>query len=490
MIVSELIEKLKTAGVLVGTKGSLDKNIGRVTNDSRQAGPGDLFIAIRGVDSDGHMFIDKAVKNGAIAIVHEMASEESALHASSDVIYVHVNDARAAEAILAAHTNGNPGNKLDLIAVTGTNGKTSSVYLTRNLLQVAGTQTGIIGTVESSTGKRSYPSGQTTPGPLQLHALLREMVEDQCTACAMEVSSHALQQRRTQGLDFKVAAFTNLTQDHLDYHNDFEDYFETKKLLFDGLGKDAVAVTNIDDPYGAKIVDGTKASVLTYGTDSNADISFKIVSQEFDGLTLEMNGLTGRFKLVGEFNAYNLACAYSIAIAMGIDKQSAFEYLQEAPRIPGRFEPIWTDDDRLVIIDYAHTPDALEKALETIQKMNTKGGTVWTIFGCGGDRDKTKRPLMGAIAARLSGQVVVTSDNPRTEDPFKIIQDVMAGISDAKDVTAIVDRRMAVEYAATNSVPGDIVLLAGKGHETYQIVGTERLECDDPEIVRTAFDVT
>lgn len=488
--VSELIEKLNTNGILAGTSGPLDTKIGKVTNDSRQAGPGDLFIAIRGVESDGHLFIDKAVKNGAIAIVHEMASEETALQSSSDVVSVHVTDSRIAEAVIASHANGRPADQLQIAGITGTNGKTSTVYLTRNLLDQTGIPTGIIGTVECSTGKRSYSSGQTTPGPLQMHKLFREMVEDDCKVCMMEVSSHALQQKRTYGIDFTVAAFTNLTQDHLDYHRDFQDYFETKKRLFDGLSANATAVTNVDDPYGKAIVADTRANVITYGMSPEADNRLEILSQEYDGLSIALNGKQGRFRLVGEFNAHNIACSFATALALGIPEEDAFEKLQDAPRIPGRFEPVWTDDGRLIIIDYAHTPDALQKALETLNKMNTKGGLIWCIFGCGGDRDKTKRPLMGEIAARLSDKVVVTSDNPRTENPDAIIRDVMKGIPGTTDVETIADRRKAVQFAAANSAPGDIILLAGKGHETYQIVGTERLHCDDPEIVRHAFNVS
>ena len=487
--VSELIELLREAGALTGVSGPLNKNINAVTNDSRSVGPDDLFIAIRGEQSDGHLFIDKAVKNGAIAIVHEVASEEMLFKPSSDVTLMHVANGRIAEAVLAARMFGHPAEKLELIGATGTNGKTSTIYLTQNLLEHTGTRTGIIGTVESSTGVRTYISDQTTPGPLRLHSLLSEMIEDGCSACAMEVSSHAIEQERVYGLNFAAAAFTNLTQDHLDYHHTFDDYFKSKKKLFDGLGESACAVTNIDDSHGMKIVADTAATIVTFGSDRRADVQFEIVSQKFDGLEIRINGRLGHFKLIGQFNAYNLACAYAIATATGRKESEVFEYLQNAPRIPGRFEPIWTVDDKLVVIDYAHTPDALEKALQTIRLMNTRGGAVWCVFGCGGDRDKTKRPLMGRIAERNSDNVIVTSDNPRTEDPYAIMQDIVAGIETVSKVETIVDRRKAIEHAAANSSAGDIILIAGKGHEKYQIVGTERLHCDDPEIVQSSFNV-
>jgi UDP-N-acetylmuramoyl-L-alanyl-D-glutamate--2,6-diaminopimelate ligase len=315
------------------------------------------------------------------------------------------------------------------------------------------------------------------------------MIDDGCEACVMEVSSHALSQNRTFGISFECAVFTNLSQDHLDYHDSVEHYFLAKKKLFDELGADAHAIINADDKYSDRIVANTKAKITRYGQSSDCDIRYEVIHQDFDGLDLEVNGRRGKFNLTGEFNASNLACTYAIATRLGRSEDTAFQLLLQSERIPGRFESIKTDDGRLVIVDYAHTPDALEKILHAVNQVRTPPGKIWTVFGCGGDRDKLKRSVMATVAESLSDLVVVTSDNPRTEDPEQIMKDIASGFSTAASVTQIVDREEAISHAASNSMPGDIIVIAGKGSETYQVIGNTKIDFDDREKVRKHFPV-
>ncbi|NND70919.1 MAG: UDP-N-acetylmuramoyl-L-alanyl-D-glutamate--2,6-diaminopimelate ligase [Rhodothermales bacterium] len=486
--VQELIDTLTRNDLLLSQERVSQVLINTVTNDSRRVGPKDLFIAIKGEQSDGHMFIDKAVKNGAIAIVYEVASAAT-LGLPAGVTGVHVRDARKAEAIVAAALYGNPATSLRMIGVTGTNGKTSTTYLIHGLLQKAGISSGLIGTVETLTGKRSIDSKQTTPGPLDLHELLNEMRENDCTACAMEVSSHAIRQDRIFGIPFHVAAFTNLTQDHLDYHSSMDEYFNTKKRLFDELPSGAFAVTNMNDARGSDIIRDTRAARIRYGSSSRNDVGFVLKNQNMNGLEIEINGRSAHFNLLGEFNASNLACAYAVGLAMGIDEDNLFDFLSLSTPIPGRFESISTDDERLIVVDYAHTPDALDKVLSALIHIKRQDARLWCVFGCGGDRDTKKRPLMAAVAEKWSDEIVVTSDNPRTENPQEILNEIEEGFSESSNVKLMVDRGDAIRYVADHSQPGDVILVAGKGSETYQVIGNERVHFDDREKAREYFGV-
>ena len=460
--------------------------IDHLADDSREVGPEGCFVAVRGTSTDGHSFIDKAVQNGAIAIVCE-AVPGKAKARFPGTAFVRVSDSRRALSELAAAYYGDPARELRMIGVTGTNGKTTTATLVHHLLTIVGDTPGLIGTIEIRMGDRAVDTSLTTPGPLDVHRQLRDMVDAGCTSCAMEVSSHALDQDRVASIDYDVAIFTNLTADHLDYHGTLVAYRNAKKKLFDGLAADATACYNADDPAGPQVVADTAAPRLSYGTGAGADIRVEVLESRLDGLRLRLDGRTGSFRLVGRFNAYNLAAAYAAGCALGYDPADVVQALEVAPPVAGRFEQIVFDDGTTVIVDYAHTPDALENVLQSIRSLKPDSAALWCVFGCGGDRDPSKRRMMGSIAERYADRVIVTSDNPRTEEPEAVMNDIRRGMNRPTDAQWLVDRDDAIHAAAEQARPGDVVLIAGKGHETYQVIGTEKRPFDDREKARQYF---
>ncbi len=460
--------------------------IGALTDDSRDVTPGGTFVAIRGVEADGHSFIDMAVKQGARLVVCE-AVPERARERFPDTVFARVTDARSALAEAAAALYDDPAEALRLVGVTGTNGKTTVAYLLHHLLDALGTPTGLLSTIGVRTGAEETSTGLTTPGPIALHRTLRKMVDAGCTAGVMEVSSHALDQRRVHGLDYEVAIFTNLSVDHLDYHGSSQAYRAAKKRLFDGLGADATALYNADDEAGTTMVADTAADIVSFALNTGADIEGGVLESRIDGLRLRIDGRERAFQLAGRFNAYNLTAAYGAGMALGFGPEAVLDALAAAPPVPGRFEPLRFDGGPTVIVDYAHTPDALENILRAARDTLPQGGTLWCVFGCGGDRDPSKRPTMGRIAEQVADRTIVTSDNPRTEDPVAILRDIRDGVRDPEAMRWIVDREAAIQAAADEAVPGDVVVLAGKGHETTQTLGTDTRPFDDREMARRYF---
>ncbi len=483
----DVIKTLQAAGLLMETWESIDNiDIDHVAGDSRKVGPNGLFVAIRGVEVDGHLFIDKAVKNGAIAIVCEAAPANRA-HRYPGTAFARVRDSRSALAALAAAWYGDPSHALLVVGVTGTNGKTTVSFLVQQALGLLGIQAGFIGTVGIRIAGEVFAARLTTPDAPDVQRLLRCMADKGCDACAMEVSSHALDQERVRGIAFDVAVFTNLAHDHLDYHRTFEAYLAAKKTLFDRLDAGAVALFNADDPAGASMVADTRATCTSYGLNAAADIRADVVEDAMDGLALRVGGRTRRFRIAGRFNAYNLLAAWGALLALGCDAADALDALEQARPAPGRFEQIRFEDGTHVVVDYAHTPAALRAVLETITAAKSRDAQVWCVFGCGGDRDRAKRPMMGAVAEQFADRLIVTSDNPRTEDPARILQDIRTGLADPDRALFVTDRGEAIAEAGHLARPGDIVLVAGKGHETRQIVGTDQKRFDDREAVRAAF---
>jgi UDP-N-acetylmuramoyl-L-alanyl-D-glutamate--2,6-diaminopimelate ligase len=465
-----------------------------VTYDSRQAIPGSVFVALRGAHADGVNFAREAVARGAIAVVAQTAPP-----ADIQVPWVLVPDARLALAALAAAFYGNPSERLTLVGITGTNGKTTTSYLLASVFEAAGMKCGRIGTVGYRIGDREIDAPRTTPEAPDLQRLLSDMLGQGCTACVMEVSSHALSLRRADYLRFAAGVFTNLTRDHLDFHRNMEDYFLAKRRLFELLSAGAVAVTNLDDPRGADIAAVVKRPV-TYAIDAPADVRPGPLTFTLEGLDFEVRTPRGtlhvRSPLVGRPNTYNILAAVATAMALDLPFNAIERGIASLALVPGRFQIVSNPgDDVRVVVDYAHTDDALKNLLETARPLTP--GRVITVFGCGGDRDRTKRPLMGAVAARLSDLVIVTSDNPRSEDPDRIIDEITRGIAKpsatgqlgpkATAYLRIVDRRAAIERAVHDAQPGDLVLVAGKGHEKYQVIGDRVLAFDDVEIARAAL---
>ncbi len=487
MEIRSLIGRLDATGLLSRATGIADDLVvDRLTQDSREVGPGTLFVAVRGGSADGHLFIDKAVNNGAIAVICE-AVPGDAESRFPGTAFMEVTDSRSALAEAAALLHHDPSFELRVVGITGTNGKTTTAFLVHHLLNALGHRCGLIGTVQTDLGAGPEPSSMTTPDALVLQRALRSMRDNGCSTCAMEVSSHALDQNRVRSIAFDIAVFTNLTPEHLDYHPTIEAYAQAKKRLFDGLDRGATALFNADDPAGPRMVADTSAASISYGRDTTASIRVEIIENSVKGLRLRMDGREGRFRLVGLFNAYNLAAAYGTGLALGLHEEAVFEALQQASPVPGRFEQIHGSRDRTIVVDYAHTPDALENVLQTMVDLRPKGARLWCVFGCGGDRDRTKRPVMGRIAERYADEVIVTSDNPRTEEPGSILEDIRKGMAHPEKARWIVDRRSAIQAAAEESAAGDVVLIAGKGHETYQIIGAQKLTFDDREEARIAF---
>jgi UDP-N-acetylmuramoyl-L-alanyl-D-glutamate--2,6-diaminopimelate ligase len=456
-----------------------------LTFDSRNIQPGCMFVAIKGTHTDGHSFIDQAVVQGAGVVVCEMIPER--IH--PEALYLQVESSSLALGQLASNYYDHPSLKLKLIGITGTNGKTTIATLLYRLFLQLGRQAGLISTIEYYINDRVFPSTHTTPDPIVLNRLLDEMVKAGCSHCFMEVSSHGIAQGRIAGLEFRGGIFTNLTHDHLDYHVTFRDYLLAKKKFFDALPSGAFALTNADDRNGTIMVQNTPARIYTYALKSPADYMCKIIESNIEGLELEFDKVRAWFRLVGEFNGYNLLAVYAAALLLDEDPATVLTGLSNLAPVTGRFETLRSNDKVVAIIDYAHTPDALINVLQTIQSVKPGNSRVISVVGAGGDRDKTKRPLMGKIASEKSDQVILTSDNPRSEDPQQIIDEMMSGIDQLlrKKVLTITDRREAIRTASALAHSGDIILIAGKGHERYQEIKGVRHHFDDKEIIESIF---
>lgn len=479
-----LLEKILEDIAVLQSAGPAGADITALTLDSRSAGHGSLFFALRGTSGDGHAYIDSAVANGASAIV----CEELPPAMKKGVAYIAVADSRKAMGLAASAFYGHPSRRLELVGITGTNGKTTTATLLYDMFRSLGHKAGLISTVDYRIGDVVLPSTHTTPDPLRLNAMLAAMVEKGCGYCFMEVSSHAVVQERIAGLRFAGAAFSNITHDHLDYHGTFANYIAAKKKFFDELPNTAFAVTNADDRNGRVMVQNTKAQVRTVSLRSMADFSCRIVEKHFDGMLLSLDGIEVWVNFIGRFNAYNLVTIYACARMLGIVKEDALRVLSTLGPVSGRFETVRSRSGITAIIDYAHTPDALQNVLDTITEIRSPEQKVFTVVGCGGDRDAAKRPVMARIAAAHSDFAILTSDNPRTEDPAEILAQMKAGLEPAHKAVSIIDRREAISTAAAMARSGDIILIAGKGHETHQISGTEKHHFDDCEEIRNAFE--
>ena len=461
-------------------------NVTEVHCDSRKCTPGSLFVAVRGAETDGHVFIGKAMENGARYIVCEEIPAEA--EGKEGVSFIKVAQSRQAVALIAANFHDNPSRKIRVVAVTGTNGKTSIATLLYNLFTKLGYCCGLLSTIANYVGDKRYEAINTTPGPMELNALLSQMSDEGCEFCFMEASSHAIDQHRIEGIEFAGAIFTNLTHDHLDYHKTFANYLSCKKKLFDMLPKEAFALTNIDDRNGEVMVQNTKAAISTYSCRNWADFKTRILEKTIEGMLLNINGKEVWCRFIGIHNAANLTAVYATALLLGAKEEEVITKTSELTSVAGRLEYFKGEDDIIAAVDYAHTPDALENVLVTLKDLNPAGDLI-CVFGCGGNRDATKRPQMGAIAAKHSGRVVVTSDNPRFEDPNEIIAQIKAGMDikgKAKSLF-IPDRTEAIRTAILTAKPGSIVLVAGKGHEDYQIIGGVKHHLDDKEIIKEAF---
>ena len=480
----KLIELLKNVEVL-NTFGETEVEITGVNIDSRRIEAGHLFVAIPGTQTDGHKFIPKAIELGAAAILCERMPEEHA----EGVTYVVVESTESVVGIVATHFFGDPSRKLKLVGVTGTNGKTTIATLLYNMFRKFGHKCGLLSTVCNYIEDEAIPADHTTPDPIELNRLLAQMVEAGCEYAFMECSSHAIAQKRIGGLKFAGGLFTNLTRDHLDYHKTVENYRDAKKAFFDGLEKDAFAITNADDKNGLYMVQNTKAQVKTYSIRSMADFKAKIIECHFEGMYLDINGKEVGVQFIGKFNVSNLLAVYGAAVMLGKQPEDILVILSTLKSVSGRLEPIHSPEGYTAIVDYAHTPDALENVLNTINEVLNGKGKVITVCGAGGNRDKGKRPIMAQTAAKLSDKVIITSDNPRFEEPQDIINDMLAGLDNKqmKKVVSIVDRKEAIRTASMMAEKGDVILIAGKGHEDYQEIKGVKHHFDDKEVVRDIF---
>ncbi|MGZ3753890.1 MAG: UDP-N-acetylmuramoyl-L-alanyl-D-glutamate--2,6-diaminopimelate ligase [Mucilaginibacter sp.] len=466
-------------------QGSADVEISAIVFDSRKVVPGCLFVAVKGTTVDGHEYIEQAVKDGAIAVI----CEELPAHVVGEVDFLMVSNSAIALGVVSANFYDNPSNNLKLVGVTGTNGKTTIATLLYKLFRDLGYKCGLLSTVENQVNGKIIPSTHTTPDPVELNKLLDEMVAQGCDYCFMEVSSHAVAQHRIAGLNFSGGIFSNLTHDHLDYHKTFDSYLKAKKAFFDGLPKNAFALTNNDDKNGNVMLQNTKAHKKTYGLKSMADYKAKILENQFGGLLLQIDGEDVWFKMVGTFNAYNLLAVYGAAMLLDQDKAKVLTSLSKLSGAEGRFDYIVAPNKVIGIVDYAHTPDAVQNVLSTVHDIRKGNEKVITVIGCGGDRDKTKRPIMAKVACEWSDKVILTSDNPRSEDPAQIIKDMEAGVEAAfrRYTISIVDRREAIKTACLLANPGDIIVLAGKGHEKYQEINGVKTHFDDKEELTEQF---
>lgn len=465
---------------LTSTTGDMEVRVKDIVFDSRNVGKGSAFVAIKGTQVDGHEYIPAALAKGATIVVCETLPEEIA----PGVTYVQVVNSAKALGIMAANYYGNPSDKINVVAVTGTNGKTTTVTLLHQLFMAMGYSTGLLSTVENKINNEVIPATHTTPDAVSVQALLRKMVDAGCTHCFMEASSHAIVQERISGLKLIGAVFTNITHDHLDYHGTFDEYIKAKKKLFDELPKDAFALVNADDKRGMVMLQNCKATHQTFALKSSADFKAKIISNTLEGLELDINGKLTWFRLIGSFNAYNLLGVLGVAVLLGEDEDEVLTALSAIRGAKGRFDRI-AIGGIVAIVDYAHTPDALDNVLKTINGVRGGNEQLTTVVGCGGNRDKTKRPTMAKIAVTESDKVILTSDNPRFEEPMDILRDMQAGIgpSEMRKTITIEDRREAIKTAVMMAKRGDIILIAGKGHEDYQEVKGVKHHFDDAEVV-------
>lgn len=466
--------------------GSTDIDVNKIEFDSRKIQQNDVFVAIRGTLSNGHDFIQKAIELGATAVI----CDELPKQLIAGVTYVKVVNTNSALAFLAANYYKNPSANLKLVGITGTNGKTTIASLLYQLFTKAGFKVGLISTVKIMVDDVEYKATHTTPDSLTINHYLNEMVSIGCDYCFMEVSSHGVHQKRTEGLTFAGGVFTNLTHDHLDYHNSFAEYRDVKKSFFDNLPKTAFVLTNIDDKNGSVMMQNTNAKKLTYALKSYADYRAQILENQLSGLLLKINDNEVWVQLIGTFNAYNLLAIYGTAVELGLDKLEVLRLLSELESVSGRFQFIVSLQKITAIVDYAHTPDALENVLKTINDIRTNNEQLITVVGCGGDRDKTKRPIMAKIASEMSNKAIFTSDNPRTENPETIIEEMEKGVEaqNYKKTLSILDRKQAIKTACQLANSGDIILIAGKGHETYQEINGVRHHFDDMETVKEILE--
>jgi UDP-N-acetylmuramoyl-L-alanyl-D-glutamate--2,6-diaminopimelate ligase len=473
---------------LTSSFGDMSVDVKGICFDSRKVKPGFLFIAVKGTQSDGHEYIEKAIELGATAVVCERLPDP----ASDKIAFVSVKNSSQALGIIASNFFGNPSEKMKLTGVTGTNGKTTVATLLFKLFGALGHRSGLISTVENRIVDQVIPSTHTTPDPIQLNELLKRMLDEKCSHVFMEVSSHAIDQERIAGLKFVGALFTNITHDHLDYHLTFENYIKAKKKYFDELASDAFALVNADDKRGMVMLQNTRATKYSFGLKKMVDFKGKIITNSIEGLELELGGKTVWFKLIGDFNAYNLLAAYGAAVLLGEDSEEVLIKLSSLKGAVGRFELVLPGSKKIAIVDYAHTPDALKNVLETIAQFRSGNEQVITVVGCGGNRDRTKRPLMASIACRLSDKVVFTSDNPRDEDPMQIIKEMQTGVmpTEARKTLIIADREEAIKTACMMAKEKDIILVAGKGHETYQEIKGVKHPFDDREVVERMLKLT
>jgi UDP-N-acetylmuramoyl-L-alanyl-D-glutamate--2,6-diaminopimelate ligase len=470
-----------------GIAGSTDTDINDIQIDSRKVKPGGVFIAVKGVAADGHQFIDKAVEKGAIAIVCDTMPGVL----KEGVVYVQVENSAAAAGYMAHHFFGSPSSKMKVVGVTGTNGKTTIATLLYKLFTALGYKCGLLSTVENLVGEKVIPATHTTPDVISLNQLLKQMADEGCTHAFMEVSSHAVHQHRITGLQFAGALFSNITHDHLDYHKTFDEYIRVKKSFFDSLSSSAFALSNADDKRGTVMLQNTNAKKYLYSLKTMAEYKGKIIENNLSGLVMIVNDQEVHFRLIGEFNAYNLLAVFGAAMCMQEDKQEVLRCLSVLTGAEGRFEYMVSPKDKIIaIVDYAHTPDALLNVLATIKKLKKGFEQVITVVGCGGDRDKTKRPVMAQVACEHSDKVILTSDNPRSEDPATIIKDMETGLPVAlkRKYLSIVDRKEAIKTAISLAKPEDIILVAGKGHEKYQEIKGVKHHFDDKEVVRLMFE--
>lgn len=464
---------------LLEVTGTTDIEVGAITMDSRKAGSGVAFVAVAGTQVDGHDYIEKAVELGATSIICEQMPES----ARDNVTYVVVANSAVALGVMASNFYGNPSSKLKLVGVTGTNGKTTTVTLLFSLFRALGYNTGLLSTVENKINETIIPSTHTTPDAVELNSLLADMVNQDCTHCFMEVSSHSVVQQRIAGLNFAGGMFTNISHDHLDYHKTFDEYIKAKKGFFDALPASAFALSNGDDKRGTVMLQNSKADKKYYGLKTLTDFKGKVLENTLQGLEMTIDQYTAWFKLIGRFNAYNLLGAYAVGVLLGEVEEEVLTHLSMLDPVSGRFQQIISKTAIIGIVDYAHTPDALENVLNTINELKEGNATVITVVGCGGNRDKAKRPKMAEIACKFSDRVILTSDNPRNEVPSEIIKDMQAGVSPSyvRKTLAMEDRREAIKLACTLAEANDIILLAGKGHENYQEINGVKHHFDDRE---------
>ena len=482
MRLNELLKNVETLNII----GDVEVEITGVNIDSRRIEKGQLFVAIPGTVTDGHKFIPKAIELGAAAVLCENVPEQQV----SGVTYIQVASTEDAVGKVATLFYGDPSRKLKLVGVTGTNGKTTIATLLYNMFRKFGHKCGLLSTVCNYIEDEAIPADHTTPDPIELNRLLAQMVDAGCEYAFMECSSHAIAQKRIGGLKFAGGLFTNLTRDHLDYHKTFENYRDAKKAFFDGLDKDAFAITNADDKNGQIMVQNCKAQVKTYSTRTMADFKAKIIECHFEGMYLDINGKEVGVQFIGKFNVSNLLAVYGAAVMLGKKPEDILLILSTLKSVNGRLEPIHSPEGYTAIVDYAHTPDALENVLNAIHEVLNGKGKVITVCGAGGNRDKGKRPLMAQEAVKQSDKVIITSDNPRFEEPQDIINDMLAGLDQKqmKKVVSIVDRREAIRTACMLAEKGDVILIAGKGHEDYQEIKGVKHHFDDKEVVKEIFN--